>query len=260
MRSKAYLDTLVTRFEQPAFIADDPVSICHAFTDPRDQQVIGLYAALLAWGRRSLILTKLEELCGRMSHRPWAFVRGFRVDRDRHQLDTFGHRTFLPLDALIFTRNLNLLLRRHGSIERIFDVQHQNADIGDAIERFSRRMMEAHDDTPPRLQKHLARPSRNSACKRLCLYFRWMVRGGPVDLGLWKSVRPSQLILPLDVHSGRQARALGLLKRAANDWKAALMLTQTCRTFNAEDPARYDFAFFGLGAYGSDENPLNPNG
>ena len=260
MSSKAYLDALVSRFEQPAFIADDPVSICHAFENPRDQQIIGLYAALLAWGKRSLILSKLEELCDRMSFQPWAFVRGFRINRDRHHLDTFVHRTFLPLDALIFTRNLSLLLRRHGGIEHIFDVQPEDTDIGDAIERFSSRMMEAHHDTPLRLQKHLARPSRNSACKRLCLYFRWMVRSGPVDLGLWTSVRPSQLILPLDVHSGRQARALGLLERTANDWRAALMLTQTCRTFCAEDPARYDFAFFGLGAYGSDENPLNPNG
>ena len=253
MKSKAYLDALVKRFEQPHFIADDPVAICHAFNDPRDQQVIGLYAALLAWGRRSLILSKLEELCDRMAFRPWTFVRDFDVNRDRHHLEDFVHRTFQPLDALIFTRNLSLLIRRHGTIERIFGVQPEEPDVGPAIERFSTRMMQACSDTPSRLQKHLARPSRNSACKRLCLYFRWMVRSGPVDLGLWMSVQPRQLILPLDVHSGRQARALGLLPRAANDWTAALMLTETCRTFCAEDPVRYDFAFFGLGAYGASE-------
>lgn len=250
MTSKEYLDSLVTRFEQPAFIADDPISICHAFNDPCDQQVIGLYAALLAWGKRSLILSKLEELCERMAFRPWGFVRNFVMNRDRHHLDSFVHRTFQPLDALVFTRNLSLLMRRHGSIERIFDVHPKDADIGAAIERFSTRMMGVHSDTPLRLQKHLARPSRYSACKRLCLYFRWMVRGGPVDLGLWKTVCPSQLVLPLDVHSGRQARALGLLHRAANDWTAAMILTETCRRLCASDPARYDFALFGLGAYG----------
>lgn len=256
MSSKTYLDSLVNRFEQPAFIAEDPIAICHAFDDPRDQQVIGLYAALLAWGKRSLILTKLEELCSRMAFRPWAFVWDFKMNRDRHNLDGFVHRTFQPVDALVFTRNLSLLIHRYGDIESIFDVQPQDADIGEAIERFSTRMMVAHEDTPPRLQKHLARPSRNSACKRLCLYFRWMVRSGPVDLGLWMKVKPSQLVLPLDVHSGRQARSLGLLPRAANDWTAAMMLTDTCRSFCAEDPARYDFAFFGLGAYGPCDDNL----
>ena len=253
MICKAELDVLVEHFEQPAFIRDDPIALCHAFDDPLDQQVIGLYAALLAWGKRPLILAKLEELCSRMDYRPWEFVLNYDVRRDRSALDTFVHRTFQPVDAVTFTRNLSILINRHGSLEQIFNVETTDPNIGPAIERFSRRMMEAHPRTPSRLQKHLARPSRNSACKRLCLYFRWMVRKGPVDLALWTTVQPSQLVLPLDVHSGRQARALGLLDRTANDWKAAMMLTETCRTFCPEDPSRYDFAFFGLGAYGHPE-------
>ena len=250
MTNKEYLDRLVTHFEQPAFIDDDPVAVCHAFTDPRDQEIIGLYAALLAWGRRALILNKLEELCERMRFQPWAFVSGFDEHRDAEFLATFGHRTFLPQDALTFTRNLALLVRQYGNVERIFGVKNNDLDVGPAIERFSTRMMHVHPETPVRLKKHLARPSSHSACKRLCLFLRWMVRNGPVDLGLWTSAHPKQLILPLDVHSGRQARALGMLARKSNDWRSALALTQACRALAPSDPARYDFAFFGLGAYG----------
>ncbi len=250
MISQRYLDQLVAHFEQPAFIDDDPIAVCHAFSDPRDQEIIGLYAALLAWGRRALILAKLEELCDRMCYEPWAFVSRFDVPRDGDRLASFGHRTFLPEDALIFTRNLGLLIRQHGSVESIFGIEHHEADVGPAIERFSMRVMQAHPETPARLQKHLARPSRRSACKRLCLYLRWMVRKGPVDLGIWMSARPEQLVLPLDVHSGRQARAWGMLKRNANDWPAAQALTEACRALAPCDPVRYDYAFFGLGAYG----------
>ena len=257
MSNKAHLDWLVNHFEQSAFIKDDPISICHTFSDPRDQEIIGLYAALLAWGRRSLILTKLEELCIRMAYLPWKFVSQFNLSRDDHRLDTFVHRTFQPIDAVVFTRNLSILIRKYGSVERIFDVRPTDTDVGDAIERFSIRMMQAHPDTPPRLQKHLARPSRKSACKRLCLYLRWMVRKGPVDLGLWLTAKPRQLVLPLDIHSGRQSRILGLLHRASNDWAAVLLLTEACRKMSPEDPARYDFAFFGLGAYGPPDQTFN---
>ena len=248
MIDRAYLDRLTARFEHPAFIDDDPIAVCHSFDDPRDQEVIGLYAAILAWGRRSLILTKLSELCERMAYEPWAFVVNYDEGRDGDRIETFGHRTFLPADTLTFTQRLSHLLNVYGSVENIFGIAPTDAHVGPAIERFSRRMM--NGEVPRRLSKHLARPSRGSACKRLCLYLRWMVRPGPVDLGIWSSARPDQLILPLDVHSGRQARALGVLNRKANDWVAALELTRACQTLNARDPARYDFAFFGLGVYG----------
>ena len=249
---QTYLDGLVAHFERVAFIADDPIAIPHAFDSPRDQEVIGLYAALLAWGRRETVLMKMADLCERMEYRPYEYVLGFCENRDAPRLDSFKHRTFQPVDALWFTKSLSCLLRRHGTVEALFSrhLDKDAEDIGDAIEGFSRSIAGAIPETPARLRKHVARPCSGSACKRLCMYLRWMVRPGPVDLGIWRSIHPRQLVLPLDVHSGRQARNLGLLQRKANDWRAALKLTRQCRQLCPEDPARFDYALFGLGAYG----------
>ncbi len=249
---QTYLDSLVARYEQPAFIADDPIAIPHGFDDPRDREVIGLYAALLAWGRRATIMAKLAELCERMRFRPYAFVRNFDVQRDAARLDGFKHRTFQPTDALHLTRSLSALLREHDTLESVF-ASHLSPDtphIGPALQGFSESVMTAAPGIPKRLQKHLARPSTGSACKRLSMYLRWMVRPGPVDFGAWTRIAPAQLVLPLDVHTGRQARALGLLTRKQDDWRAALALTDRCRAFDSNDPCRYDFALFGSGAYG----------
>lgn len=249
---KDTLEALVHRYEQPAFIATDPVSIPHGFDDPRDREVIGLYAALLAWGQRKTMLKKLAELCERMRYRPYAFVRHFEEGRDRPALAGFKHRTFQPVDALWLTRSLQAVLVQYGSLERLF-VQHlppSSPHVGPALEGFSETLLTILPGTPARLRKHLARPSTGSACKRLSLYLRWMVRPGPVDLGVWTRIDRARLVLPLDVHAGRQARAFGLLTRRQNDWRAVLELTAQCRRLCPEDPARYDFAFFGPGAFG----------
>ncbi|MCY4232437.1 MAG: TIGR02757 family protein [Bacteroidetes bacterium] len=254
MQNKTHLDRLVAYFEQPFFITDDPISICHAFSDKHDREIIGLYAATLAWGSRASIVAKLEDLCTRMGYKPWNFVKDFDPTRDSDVLRSFVHRTFQPEDCIAFTHNLSLLMNQYGNVENIFECDPNSPDISESIEKFSLRMMTIRADTPSRLSKHLARPSRNSACKRLSLYLRWMVRPGPVDLGIWKTIKPSQLLLPLDIHSGRQARALGLLDRKMNDFKAVIALTETCRALDKHDPARYDYALFGLGMYG---DPFN---
>lgn len=248
---KAYLDDLVDRFERSAFIAEDPISIPHGFDDPRDQEVIGLYAALLAWGRRQTVLNKMAELCERMEYEPFRFVRDFDPERDAAALEGFKHRTFQPIDAFWFTRNLSAALARHGTVENLFaDYLPDGAkDVGPAIQGFSTTILSIAPDTPERLRKHLARPEAGSACKRLNMYLRWMVRPGPVDLGIWTRITPDQLLLPLDVHAGRQARALGFVQRQSNDWKAVQHLTAGCRRLAPDDPARYDFAFFGPGAH-----------
>lgn len=250
--AKERLDRLVAHFETPAFIASDPISLPHAFDDPRDQEVIGLYAALLAWGRRQTVLNKMAELCERMRYKPFQFVMEFDPHRDADCLDGFRHRTFQPQDALWLTRNLSILLRDNGSVERLFSrhLSPTDEDVGPAIQGFSESVIGAHDDTPARLKKHLARPESGSACKRINMYLRWMVRPGPVDFGVWTHITPRQLMLPLDVHSGRQARKLGMLTRSYNDWRACVELTENCRALCPDDPARYDFAFFGLGMYG----------
>ena len=247
-----YLERLVHHFERPSFIDRDPISIPHGFDDPRDREVIGLYAALLAWGRRETVLAKMNELCERMRFRPYAFIRSFDGERDADRLHGFRHRTFQPEDLFWFTHNLGILLRRYETMEELF-ARHLPVvapHVGPAIQGFSEAVLSAHPDTPPRLRKHLARPETGSACKRLNMYLRWMVRPGPVDMKLWRRIAPKQLMLPLDVHSGREARRLGMLTRKSNDWKACIELTENCRRLCVQDPARYDFAFFGIGAYG----------
>jgi uncharacterized protein (TIGR02757 family) len=250
---QTYLDSLVDRYERPDFIDGDPISIPHAFDRPADQEVIGLYAALLAWGRRDVMLRKLEELCERMDHAPDEFVRSFDPERDAAALDDFVHRTFQPIDAIWLTTNLGAALETYGSVEGLFAAHRPPADGDDApvaamLQGVSTTLLTIHDGTPDRLRKHLARPAAGSACKRLNMYLRWMVRPGPVDFGLWDCLTPDELMLPVDVHVGRQARQLGLLERKTNDWTAVRRLTAICRHFCPSDPARYDFAFFGVGA------------
>lgn len=251
---KSYLDTVVDQHERPTFIEDDPISIPHAFDDPRDQEVIGFYAALLAWGRRDVMLRKLEELCTRMEGNPFHFVRTFNDARDAEALNDFVHRTFQPIDAIWLTKNLQAALEEYGSIENLFaaHLPPPSTDappVKTALQGVSTTLLRLHDDTPKRLRKHLARPEAGSACKRLNMYLRWMVRSGPVDLGLWTCLDPTDLMLPVDVHVGRQARELGLLCRKTNDWTAVRRLTAICRDFCPSDPTRYDFAFYGVGAH-----------
>lgn len=188
-----------------------------------------------------------------MRYRPYRFVMDFDEARDASRLAGFKHRTFQPVDALYLTKSLSAALRRYGTVEALFARHLPDCapDVRPAIQGFSETILTILPQTPPRLRKHLARPGAGSACKRLCMYLRWMVRPGPVDFGIWQAITPEQLVLPLDVHAGRQARALGLLTRNTNDWRAATELTEACRRLCPADPARYDFAFFGVGAYGA---------
>ncbi len=178
-------------------------------------------------------------------------VLGIRSFHDAGRLAGFRHRTFGSEDAVSLTLALQATLRRYGSVQGAF-AEHLTAgagDIGPAIEGLSTTLLTIVPETPARMAKHLARPSTGSACKRLSMYARWMVRSGPVDLGVWSCARLDQLVLPLDVHTGRQARRLGLLNRRQDDWRAVLELTEACRALDPADPARYDFALFGLGVY-----------
>ncbi|MBX2819125.1 MAG: TIGR02757 family protein [Rhodothermaceae bacterium] len=255
---KLYLDGLVDRFEKPEFIHNDPIVIPHSFEDPLDQEIIGLYAALLAWGQRKTLLKKLEDLCEIMSYKPRKFVYDFDPEKDAHLFANFIYRTFQPVDAVSLTTNISLVIKQFGSLEIAFSsfVKHDDKHIGNGLQKFSDLLFAINPATPTRVRKHLARPLSGSACKRFCMYLRWVSRPGPVDLGIWNSLSPEKLVLPLDVHSGRQARALGMLNRKNDDWRAVLELTDNCRYLCPEDPCKYDFAFFGLGV---NKIPIDPD-
>ena len=253
---KAYLDPIVVTYETVEFIQDDPISIPHGFADPEDQSLIGLFAALLAWGRRDIMMAKLADLCERMEFRPSCFIRSYRPSTHRKALQGFVHRTFNEQDAEGLILSLQALLKTQA-LESVFCAgMKPKSPIESGIQHLSEQLFRHVPGQPKRIQKHLARPSAGSACKRFNMYLRWMVRSGPVDLGLWRSIDPALLMLPLDVHSGNQARNVGLLTRTQNDWKAVVELSQACRILSPNDPCRYDFALFGTGAAGQTLRPI----
>ncbi|TAE30198.1 MAG: TIGR02757 family protein [Cytophagales bacterium] len=239
-------------YNRPSFIAKDPISIPHRFTTRQDIEIMGFWAAVLAWGQRPVILKKAAELIDLMDGAPYDFVRN-HDERDLERFVPFKHRTFNLTDSLYFLRFFNDYYRQHDSLEDAF--LPAGGEQADTVET---HLIAFHDrfcclpDFPQRTRKHIATPTRNASCKRLLMFLRWMVRQDTngVDFGLWTRIRPDQLVIPIDVHVGRVARLLGLLTRDQTDWKAALELTQTLRQLDPTDPVRYDFALFGLGVEG----------
>ncbi|RZK21845.1 MAG: TIGR02757 family protein [Hymenobacter sp.] len=241
---RALLDARADRYNQPAFLLKDPISIPHRFTQLPDIEISGLFAALLAWGQRPTILQKTAELLARMDDAPYQFITQHQ-DEDLKRLLKFCHRTFCDTDLLYFVHWLRWFYGEHNSLEEAFL----------AGTTMRERLINFHNlffslpDAPARTRKHVATPARNSACKRLNMYLRWLVRRDDkgVDFGLWQRLSPADLICPIDVHVERQARLLGLLKRDKVDWPAAEELTANLRLLDPHDPVKYDFALFGEG-------------
>lgn len=246
---KLMLDGQVARLNHPDFITKDPISIPHRFTKPQDIEIAGLFAALFSWGNRTTIINKSLELMQRMDHTPHEFIlRHGRKDLEK--LQGFIHRTFNDTDLLGIVAFLHQHYMQHESLESAFanGLQPGDEDSGNMLRHFHRQVF-ASDDIAERTRKHIPTPDRGSSCKRLNMYLRWMVRQDDkgVDFGLWKNISSALLICPLDLHVGRVARRLGLLKRKYDDWEAAVELTENLRLFDAGDPVRYDFALFGIG-------------
>ncbi len=243
------LERKTAEFNQVDFIKNDPISIPHQFSKLQDIEIMGLWAAVLAWGLRKTIINKCQQLVDYMDGAPHQFITQHE-ESDLKPFTQFKHRTFNATDALYFIRFFKYYYQQHHSLETAFS-QHLKADdihTGNALIGFHRHFFSL-PDYPQRTRKHIATPERNSACKRLNMFLRWMVRSdnNGVDFGLWKKIRPSQLLCPLDVHVDRIARRYGLLQRKQRDWKSVLELTQNLRQFDPNDPVKYDFALFGIG-------------
>lgn len=243
---KEYLDSKVDEYDQPFFIKDDPISIPHLFSKKQDIEIAGFFAAIFAWGNRTTIIQKSKELMQLMDMHPHDFC----VDHSEKELKTllqFKHRTFNSTDLLYFVEFFKMHFSQYKSLENAFTMQ------GDTIEKMLagfHHYFFSLEDVPARTKKHIATPERGSTCKRLNMFLRWMVRQDKsgVDFGIWKKISPAQLICPIDLHVARVARRLGLLKRKQTDWLAAIELTEQLRTLDKNDPAKYDFSLFGLGA------------
>ena len=244
------------RYNRTEFIEGDPISVPHKFTKKKDIEIAGFLSAMLAWGRRSTIISKANELLSLMDNDPYHFIID-HIEKDRRRFLQFKHRTFQPTDALYFIEALQIMYREYGSLEQAFLPDGQSSESVElALTCFHERFFN-HPYAPDRTRKHVSTPDRKSSCKRLNMFLRWMVRSDDrgVDFGIWNKLKQSQLMIPFDVHVARVARSLGLLERKQNDWKAVELLTQRLREFDSGDPVKYDYALFGLGVL---NKPLPP--
>ena len=246
---KDFLDSKVVQYNQPSFIKDDPVCIPHLFTKKQDIEIAAFFAAIFAWGSRKIIINKSKELMQLMDMQPYEFCMSHNSS-ELQRLMGFKHRTFNTTDLLYFILFLRHHYQKSKTLESAFTKW-----IEPKHETVERALIGFHDyffslqDAPVRTRKHIATPKRNSTCKRLNMFLRWMVRKDNcgVDFGIWNKISPSQLICPIDVHVARVTKRFNLIQRKQIDWQTALELTSNLKRFDPNDPTKYDFALFGLG-------------
>jgi uncharacterized protein (TIGR02757 family) len=246
-----FLERKVLQYNDPSFITSDPISVPHRFSKKQDIEIAGLFAAVFAWGNRTTIIRKSNELMVAMDNAPYDFCTQHQP-KDLKKLLAFKHRTFNATDLLYFIRFLQTHYKSNESLETAFLAPESGkADrMKNGLSAFYTRFFSL-EDAPRRTQKHIATPQKNAACKRLNMYLRWMVRRDKkgVDFGLWKKISPADLICPVDLHVSRVAKSFGLITRNQTDWTTAMELTYALREMDIKDPVKFDFALFGLGVF-----------
>lgn len=245
---KTFLDEKVVAYNTFDFIENDPVCIPHRYHLKEDIEIAGFLAATISWGNRKTIVKNGGLMLDLLGESPYDFVMSHNK-RQLQQLDHFVHRTFNGTDYKCFIQSLKHIYTEHGGLEAIFSKYAEPQSLQFAIHQFKQLFFEK--STAERSKKHVSDPMAGSSAKRLNMYLRWMVRNDKngVDLGIWKSLSPSQLSCPLDIHTGNVARKLGLLERVQNDARAVLELDESLRKMDSVDPVKYDFALFGLGIF-----------
>lgn len=246
---KHVLDTLHLKYNRVEFIENDPISVPHLFTKKQDIEIAAFFAAIFSWGQRKTIINKSKELLMQMDMDPHQFILHHK-ESDLKRILNFKHRTFNDTDALYFISFFKHHYQKHDSLEAAFlqNVSTTNATIEQHLIQF-RTYFFSLEESVQRTKKHISSPHNNSTCKRLCMFLRWMVRADKqgVDFGIWKAIKPSQLICPIDVHVHNTSMQLGILKNEKVNWNTALKLTEYLRALDAKDPVKYDYALFGLG-------------
>ena len=244
---KDFLDEKVNEFNSPEFIATDPIQVPHQFCKKEDIEIAGFLTATIAWGNRVMINKNSQRLVELLDLDPYQFIMNHSED-ELAKLDEFVHRTFNGIDLRFFVKSLKNIYQNHGGMEAIFNKYQTEDSVQPAIHEFKKVFFEIEHES--RTMKHVSDPQKGSSAKRINMWLRWMCRqdNKGVDFGIWKSISPSKLSCPLDVHSGRTAREFGLLKRKQNDAKSLFELDNNLRILDPNDPVKYDFALFGLGA------------
>ncbi len=246
---KAFLDQKVILYNTESYIESDPIQIPHRYARKEDIEIAAFLTATIAWGQRKSIIKNAAFLMDLLENSPYDFVLN-ASENDIQNLRQFVHRTFNGLDCEFFIRALRNMYKNHGGPEKVFaDGYNTDLTVFSALKHF--RKVFLYTEEPNRAAKHISDVSANSAAKRLNMFLRWLVRKDEagVDFGIWTKIPMSALMIPLDVHVGDVGRALGLLQRKQNDWKALEELMNALRTFDGKDPVKYDYALFGIGVF-----------
>ena len=242
-----FLDEKSALYESPWFVEEDPVQVPHQFTRKEDIEIAGFLTAIITWGKRSMVIASAQGMMERMDMSPLSFVMG-ATETEIERFSGFVYRTFNGTDAVYFLKALSFIYREHGGLHQVFSDGYKEEGVESGLQRLRNVFMSF--GPPARTGKHFADVTKNASAKRLNMFLRWMVRtSSPVDFGLWTNIDPADLLIPLDVHVGRVARALGILERRQSDLKAVRELTATLKNMSPRDPVYYDYALFGLGLY-----------
>ena len=243
---KDLLEHKFNLYNSTNFIIEDPISIPHAYNQKEDIEIISFLISIISWGNRKSIIksgNKLREILGSS---PIDFIMRFK-EKDLKKID-FVHRTFNKFDLIYFFKSLKNIYENHDGLENVFSKNLNDEFMYNNINNFRKIFFSLNHEK--RSEKHISNPKKNSACKRINMFLRWMVRNdGVVDFGIWKKIKPSMLSCPLDVHTANIGRKLNLISRKQNDLKTVLELDQKLRSFDKNDPVKYDYALFGMGVY-----------
>jgi uncharacterized protein (TIGR02757 family) len=245
---KEFLDEKVNQYNTLSFIDSDPISIPHRFNLKEDIEISGFLASTIAWGNRTMIIKNASKLLGLMGNSPYDFIMN-HGEHDLERFSGFVHRTFNETDLVYFIKSIKNIYLNHGGLENVFTQSVTPSSVQPAIHEFKKIFFSLPYSA--KTFKHVSDPEKGSASKKINMYLRWLIRSDNkgVDFGIWKSISPSQLSCPLDLHSGNVARKLGLLTRNQNDAKALEELDSNLRLMDKYDPVKYDFALFGLGVF-----------
>jgi uncharacterized protein (TIGR02757 family) len=253
LQLKEELDELLMQYNNTGFISSDPISIPHRFIKKQDIEIAGFFAAIFAWGNRTTIINKCNELMMLMEDAPYQFISQHE-EIDLKRFLAFKHRTFNVTDLLHFIRMLRYHYQHDSSKEPTLETAFSKGlnEMDETVEHslsYFHHYFFSLEDSPGRTKKHISTPENNSSCKRLNMFLRWMVRKDEagVDFGIWTTIKPNQLVCPLDVHVQRVALRLGLIKSEKSDWKTAVELTCNLKQLDPKDPVKYDIALFSMG-------------
>ena len=248
LKIKEFLDYKSEKYNNPSFIQEDPIQIPHLFHKKEDIEISGFLTATIAWGNRKSIIKSSKKIVEFFDNKPYDFIMNHN-DSDLKKLESFKHRTFNGYDLIQFVKSIKNIYSNHDGLESVFAKNILEERMHNSIHEFKKKFFEI--DHLKRTKKHISDPFKGSAAKRINMFLRWMVRDDNkgVDFGIWKKIKPKYLSCPLDIHSGRIARKIGILKRKQNDHKAVIELDSFLRTLDVNDPVKYDYALFGIGVF-----------